>query len=204
MDDGSRHVRVAVYAPLRRRSLLRIATAMVLTTTVAACDRLSSFSRESALFVEGRAVPPELLALISGEGEAARSWRGKMLVLNIWATWCGPCRHEMPSLNRLWGMLDPRKFAVVGISIDVDALLVSEFLLQNAIGYPNFLDPGGKVVRQLGLNVYPETLVISPDGSLVRRVTGWRDWSTPEMVGLIEGLYSTHQGSGPKSIPARH
>lgn len=172
---------------------------MVLTTPVAACDWLSTFSKESPLFVEGRAVPPELLALISGEGEAARPWGGKMLVLNIWATWCGPCRNEMPSLHRLWEILDPQKFAVIGISIDVDALLVSEFLLQNGIGYSNFLDPGGKVVRQLGLNAYPETLVISPDRRLVRRVTGSRDWSTPEMVGLIEGLYSTHQDSGPRS-----
>lgn len=199
MNDGSHQVRVVVHAALRRRSLLRIATAMVLTTTLAACERLSTFSKESPLFVEGRAVPPELLALISGEGEAAQPWAGKMLILNIWATWCGPCRNEMPSLNRLWAILDPQRFAVAGISIDVDPLLVSEFLLQHGIGYSNFLDPSGKVVRELGLNTYPETLVISPDRRLVRRETGWRDWGTPEMVSLIEGLYLTHQGSGPKS-----
>ena len=185
MNDGSHQVQVAVDAPLRRRSLLRVTTAMGLMTTVAACDWLSTFSKDSPLFVEGRAVPPELLALISGQGEAARSLRGKMLVLNIWATWCGPCRNEMPSLNRLSEILDPQKFAVVGVSIDVDALLVSEFLLQNGIGYSNFLDRNGKVVRQLGLKAYPETLVIAPDRSLVRRVTGWRDWSTPEMVSFI-------------------
>jgi thiol-disulfide isomerase/thioredoxin len=199
MNDGSHQVQVAMDAPLPRRSLFRVATAMGLMTTVAACDWLSTFSKDSPLFVEGRAVPPELLALISGQGEAARSLRGKMLVLNIWATWCGPCRNEMPSLNRLSKILDPQKFAVVGVSTDVDALLVSEFLLQNGIGYSNFLDPNGKVVRQLGLKAYPETLVIAPDRSLVRRVTGWRDWSTPEMVSFIEGLYLTHQGSGPKS-----
>jgi thiol-disulfide isomerase/thioredoxin len=197
MNDGSHQVRVAVFAPLRRRSLLRRAAAMALTTPLAACDRLSIFPKEAPLLAEGRAVPPELLALISGEGEAARSWGGKVLVLNIWATWCGPCRTEMPSLNRLWGLLDPRKFAVVGISIDVDARLVSEFLLQNGIGYSNFLDPAGKVVRQLGVKAYPETLVISPDRRVLRRVTGWHDWSTPEMVSLIEGLYPTRQDAGP-------
>jgi thiol-disulfide isomerase/thioredoxin len=175
-------------------ALVRIAAASALLNAVVGCDQVSE--PVTSQFVEGREFPPALLAVISGEGAAAESLRGKMLVLNVWATWCTPCRQEMPSLNRLSKMLDPQKFAVVGVSTDADALLVSEFLLQNGIAYPNFLDLNGKVVRQLGLRTYPETFVIAPDRILVRRLTGWREWSSPEMVRFIEGLYPAQPGSG--------
>jgi thiol-disulfide isomerase/thioredoxin len=197
MKEGSHPVQAGVDAPLRRMALLRIAAALGLLTTLAACDWLSTPVPESPHFVEGRTVPPELLALISGQGAAAQALRGKMLVLNIWATWCGPCRIEMPSLNRLSKLLDPQKFAVVGVSTDTDGLLVSEFLLQNGISYSNFWDPAGKVLRQLGLTTYPDTLVIAPDHTLVRRITGLREWSSPEMVKFIEDLYPALPGSGP-------
>lgn len=117
-----------------------------------------------------------------------------MLVLNIWATWCPPCRREMPGLDRLSQTLDPKRFAVIGLSTDEDALLASEFLIQNGITFTNFLDQKGKMSRQLGLQVYPETFVIAQDRTLVRRMTGLRDWSSPDMVSMLEGLYQTHMG----------
>ena len=197
IERRSHRIQMGVEPPSRRTALLRIAAALGLTTTVAACDWLATSSEEPARFVEGRPVPPELLALIHGQGEAAQSLRGKMLVVNVWATWCGPCRIEMPSLNRLSKLLEPQKFAVVGVSTDVDGLLVSEFLLQNGISYSNFWDPAGKVIRQLGLTTYPDTLVIAPDHILVRRITGLREWSSPEMVKFIESLYPEQPGSGP-------
>ena len=143
--------------------------------------------------MEGQTVPKPLLDIISSSSVAAQSLQGKMLVLNIWATWCPPCRREMPSLNRLSSLLDPKRFSVVGISIDADTLLVSEFLLKNGIGFSNINDPGGKVMRQLGLQVYPETFVIAPDRTLVRRMSGWHEWSSPDMVASIEALYVAQQ-----------
>lgn len=186
---------VGLHTPSRRMALVRMAAALVFLNAVVACDQASE--PVTSQFLEGREFPPALLAIISGEEVASESLRGKMLVLNVWATWCAPCRHEMPSLNRLSKMLDPQKFAVVGVSTDADALLVSEFLLQNGIAYANFLDLNGKVVRQLGLRTYPETFVIAPDRTLVRRLTGLREWSSPEMVKFIEGLYPAQPGSGP-------
>ena len=117
-----------------------------------------------------------------------------MLVLNIWATWCPPCRREIPGLDRLSQTLDPKRFAVIGLSTDDDALLASEFLIQNGITFTNFFDQKGKMSRQLGLQVYPETFVIAQDRTLVRRMTGLRDWSSPDMVNMLEGLYQAHTG----------
>lgn len=183
-------------------TLLRAVLALLVLAPVAACD--GAGSRIPSQFVEGQTVPKPLLDIISSSNVAAQSLQGKMLVLNIWATWCPPCRREMPSLNRLSSLLDPKRFSVVGISIDADTLLVSEFLLKNGIGFSNINDPGGKVMRQLGLQVYPETFVIAPDRTLVRRMSGWHEWSSPDMVASIEALYvaqQQHAGAAISDVP---
>ena len=126
-----------------------------------------------------------------------------MLVLNIWATWCPPCRREMPSLELLSKTLDPKRFAVIGLSVDSDALLATEFLAQNKITFANFFDKNGNMSRKLGLTSYPETLVISPDRALVLRKTGFHDWGTPEMVSTLERLYRAQPSVNVGGMDAR-
>ncbi len=116
-----------------------------------------------------------------------------MLVLNVWATWCPPCRREMPSLERLSRTLDPQRFAVIGLSTDQDEKLASEFLLQNQITFANFFDQSGKIAKQLGLKVYPETFVIAPDGTLVERIPGLREWDSAAMLAQLEDAYQRHR-----------
>lgn len=156
-----------------------------------ACERTAS---EPGL-AEGRPFPPLTLNFSSGNVLSTKAFQGKMLVLNVWATWCPPCRREMPSLERLSRTLDPERFAVLGLSTDADELLASEFLLQNGITFANFFDKNGKLAKQLGLKVYPETFVIAPDGTLVQRITGLREWDSPEMVAQLESAYQRHQRS---------
>lgn len=130
----------------------------------------------------------------SANALADPSLRGKMLVLNVWATWCPPCRREMPSLERLSKTLDPKRFAVVGLSTDQDERLAAEFLLQNGITFINYFDENARVSREWGLKVYPETFLIAPDGTLVHRIPGLREWDSPEMVAELESMYQQHQG----------
>ena len=73
--------------------------------------------------------------------------------------------------------------------------LASEFLAQYGISFINFLDQKGTMSRQLGLQVYPETFVIAQDHTLLRRMTGLHDWSSPDMVAMLEGLYRAQAGS---------
>lgn len=142
--------------------------------------------------VEGGAFPAFMLDFIASANEANRTLQGKTLVLNIWATWCSPCRREMPDLERLSQSLDPAHFVVIGLSTDRDALLASEFLAQHRITFTNLFDPDGKVSRQLGLRVYPETFVIGPNRILLRRLTGLHEWNNPAMIDLLEGLHRAH------------
>lgn len=156
----------------------------LLVLTFAACDKPAV-----PLLVEGQAFPSFMLDFVSRANPTAPSQQGKMLVLNVWATWCPPCRQEMPGLERLSKTLDPKRFVVIGVSIDDDAFLVAEFLEQYGITFTNILDQSGKRSRPLELQVYPETFVIAGDGTLVRRITGRRDWGNPDTVKMLEALY---------------
>lgn len=169
--------------------LRRWASLALLLLALVACDQPAA----PPLSV-GQPFPAFMLDFISKNNAAAPSWQGKLLVLNIWATWCPPCRAEMPSLEKLGKTLDPQRFAVVGLSIDADTLLASEFLLQHGISFANFFDQGGQLSRPLGLKAYPETFVIAPDRTLLRRMTGLHDWASPAMVRMLEELYQAQPG----------
>ena len=126
--------------------------------------------------------------LESLEGGAANlaPFAGKTIVLNVWATWCPPCRAELPSLQRLTGRLDPARFAVVGLSIDEDPDYVREFLRETGVAYPNFLDRQRAVAGGLlQVDSYPQTLLIRADGSIGARIVGARDWDADAMLDKI-------------------
>lgn len=149
---------------------------------VSGCDT----QRNSAAFNPGDSLPSLQLIDRAGVEISSERWQGRVLVLNLWATWCGPCREEMPSLQRLSEQLDGRRFKVVGLSVDDDPLLVEEFLLQYGITFSivRALDRKN-LEQQLGVTGYPDTLIFSPAGKLVERVSGGRDWSGQEWLAKI-------------------
>ena len=113
----------------------------------------------------------------------------KVRIINIWATWCPPCRTELPSLQSLSKKLDPEKFEVIGISVDEDADYVREFLKDTGVSYPNYLDSEKKIAGgQFGVDSYPQTLILRPDGVLVDRVIGARDWVSDGFVHQLQQL----------------
>ena len=184
----------ACLARFRSMVIRRVALALFVLTAVAACGQAGV--PKPPRLLEGQAFPASMLDLVSTRSDAPSALDGKMLVLNVWATWCPPCRHEMPGLNRLSKLLDPQRFAVVGVSVDADPLLATEFLLQNGITFPNVQDVNGNVARQMGLQAYPETFVLAPDRTLVRRMSGQHEWGSPDMVNLLEGFYRAQQRTG--------
>jgi thiol-disulfide isomerase/thioredoxin len=143
----------------------------------------------------GQAFPMSMLSQSLGGAVSKPAIQGKFVILNVWATWCLPCRQEMPSLERLSRSLDPKRYAVIGLSIDDDALLALEFLESGGVTFSNFFDQGGMLSKPFGVNVYPETFLIAPDGTLARRLTGARDWSSAETLALIEGVEQSKRGA---------
>lgn len=137
----------------------------------------------------GAPFPALDLPALDGPPLALADYRGRVLVLNVWATWCAPCREEMPSLQRLSDRFTPEQLAVIGLTVDEDTNLAREFLLKYGIRFPIASDPAGAVATGLlGVTGYPDTFIVAPDGRLVERVSGGREWDGEEMVSLLTGL----------------
>lgn len=163
---------------------------------VSACDKPPAnvvAASTQATPVQGAVFPASVLDYLAGGSDANGPFHGKLLVLNIWATWCPPCRREMPGLERLSKTLDPKRFAVVGLSVDADSLLAAEFLVQHGITFTNVFDPGAKIAQILGLKVYPQTFVIGPDRRVLQHLTGQYEWDSPTMIDMVEGIQKVQQ-----------
>ena len=146
-------------------------------------------TQASALTV-GQVVPDIPLAGLDGSKTTLAAYRGKLVVLNAWATWCPPCRREMPSLERLSKALDTGHFAVLGVSVDEQERGVREYLNDKAVTFAAFIDKDLKVVRDtLGIKIYPTTLLIAPNGTLIGALVGPRDWDSPAMIQLLENAW---------------
>ncbi len=117
--------------------------------------------------------------------------KDKLVIAHFWATWCAPCRKEMPSLERLSRKLDPNKFALVGISVDEDINLVKEFKLKYGIKFAKFIDIDMSLAKgRFGVTAFPETFIIGRDGKLVRHMMGEHEWDTPAMLKVLNEAYN--------------
>ena len=120
----------------------------------------------------GETFPLSALEQMTPVGKSNIDIEGKTLLINFWATWCAPCREEMPALQKLSDSLDPERFVVIGISVDKDRNLIREFILQYGIGFPNFQDDKLRLASDLlGIITFPETFIVSPRGVITRRIS---------------------------------
>ena len=141
--------------------------------------------------------PVPEVAFADGEGEPLTldTWRGKIVLLNIWATWCGPCREEMPTLDRLQARLGGDHFEVVALSIDrAGVRVVAKFFKEIRIEHlRTFIDDSGKAARDLKVFGLPATLLIGRDGRELGRLVGPAEWDTPEMIALLKTVIANQQ-----------
>lgn len=129
-----------------------------------------------------------VLERLDGGHDPLAAYRGKVVVLNVWATWCGPCRLELVSLQKLADRLDPQHFVVLGVAIDENPLLVREFLRRKGIDFAAHIDAGHK---HFSLAAVPATYVLGPDGGVRRTVLGEQRWDGGDVV---EWLVSLREG----------
>ena len=119
-----------------------------------------------------------------------RDFRGKIVVLNFWATWCPPCVEEMPSLVQLEQRLSNKGVTVVGVSVDVDGDAYHKFLKDYKVDFLTVRDPDQKTSHLYGTFKYPETYIIDRKGIMRRKFIGAVDWSSPEIVDFLTKLGS--------------
>jgi len=138
---------------------------------------------------EGDAAPPLRLSALQGGEVDRESYRGRVVVVNFWATWCPPCVEEMPSLERLHRALAGEGLVVLGVSVDEDGAALERFVARAGVTFPVLRDPGGRgptaAWRTTG---YPETFVLDGTGRIVSKIVGPSRWDTPEAIAWFRGL----------------
>ncbi|OHC64856.1 MAG: thiol-disulfide isomerase [Rhodocyclales bacterium GWA2_65_19] len=121
---------------------------------------------------------------LSGPSRKLSEFRGKPLVINVWASWCGPCRAEMGSLERL-ARRGGKKFAVIGISTDDYPEAARAFLHQYRTSFSHFIDSRLFLENMLGADRLPLTLLIDAQGRVLGKYYGAKDWDSPEALEVI-------------------
>ncbi|MGH7310879.1 MAG: TlpA disulfide reductase family protein [Candidatus Rokuibacteriota bacterium] len=135
-----------------------------------------------------RAVQDFTLPLVDGKSFRLTGHRGKILLINFWATWCPPCLEEMPALERLWRQHKDNEFVLLAVSLDSDPGLVGPFLTRHRLTFPVALDPKFEVANLYGVRALPATFVVDRLGNLVALALGPRTWDNDAAHSLLEGL----------------
>ena len=125
---------------------------------------------------------------LAGKSERLSDLKGKVVVLNFWATWCPPCVEETPALNRLQKYIDSRGGMVLGISVDEDNAAYENFLKDQGVLFPTYRDVTKKYAADYGTTMYPETYVIDRHGKIARKIVGAQQWDSPEMLAYFDAL----------------
>jgi cytochrome c biogenesis protein CcmG, thiol:disulfide interchange protein DsbE len=153
------------------------------------------WSMEEHIVGVGDTAPNFSISTSAGETVTPRNFGGKVLVLNFWASWCAPCVEEAPSLNQFAKTFKDSGVVVLGVSVDRNEQLYSNFVKRFGVSYPTARDPQEDLSYRYGTYKIPESYIINRDGKVVRKYAGLpeRDgqaisWMDPELVGFVKSL----------------
>jgi cytochrome c biogenesis protein CcmG/thiol:disulfide interchange protein DsbE len=137
---------------------------------------------------EPTAAPDFELPDLAGHPVRLRDFRGQVVLLNLWATWCAPCREEMPALEALARELGPRGLTVVGVNFKESRRPVEAFMKEHGVSFPMLLDGDGRVTERYQVFALPVTFIVDRRGMLVGTVLGIRDWLGPDARAYLDRL----------------
>ncbi|HEX7375044.1 MAG TPA: TlpA disulfide reductase family protein [Steroidobacteraceae bacterium] len=138
----------------------------------------------------GRPLPDVVMSGLNGPPRTLSSYRGRPLIINVWASWCGPCRAEAASLERLaWGEAG-NKYVVIGISTDDDRDAASKWLQSSNATVSHYIDSRLVLEHMLGASAIPLTVLVDAGGRVVARFSGARQWDSVESIRMIERAFA--------------
>jgi thiol-disulfide isomerase/thioredoxin len=137
---------------------------------------------------QGGAAQPIELEDLRGKVHRLADYRGKVVLVNFWATWCAPCREEMPSIDRLRAALEGRPFVVLAVNVGESARIAGDFAAKMPLGFPLLLDREATTTKAWGARILPATFVVGADGAIRYSYLGALDWASPPVRGAIEKL----------------
>ena len=125
---------------------------------------------------------------MDGINHQLSDYRGKTVIINFWATWCPPCREEMPSMERAWNKIKDQNIAMLAINVGEDEDTIFTFTADYPASFTLLLDTSGTMIEQWPVQGLPTTFVVSPDGRLVYRAIGGREWDDDKLLDQIRKL----------------
>lgn len=139
--------------------------------------------------IEGTPAPDFTLPDLNGINHSLSNYKGKVVFLNIWATWCKPCKDEMPSMEKLYQKFKNRDFVMLAVSVDKDGKkAVEPFMREYGLTFPALLDPAGVTSKLYKTTGVPETFIIDKKGVVIHKVIGPRDWSKEPVFEAFERI----------------
>ena len=165
---------------LRLARMLTCALVLLHAAIAVAAGKLEPWS--------GRAAPALELKDLDGRAHDLKAQRGKVVLVNFWATWCEPCREEIPSIQRLRDRMSDKRFAVLMVNVDEPDARVRRYISETRVDLLNVMDQGKRVTGQWAVKVLPSTFLVGPDGRVRYRVIGDMDWNSERAAQVIERL----------------
>lgn len=132
--------------------------------------------------------PPFALPDLDGEVHRLADYRGKVVVLNFWATWCPPCREEMPAMQRAWDEVQDEDIVILGVNVGEDNDTVFLFTADYPVDFPLLLDRQAEVIERYRVTGLPTTYIIDPRGRITHRTIGTREWDDPQLLDALRAL----------------
>lgn len=125
---------------------------------------------------------------MDGKLHQLSDYKGQPVIVNFWATWCPPCREELPSMNRAWKKIKSEGIAMIAINVGEDEDTIFTFTGDYPIDFTILLDETGEVINQWPIKALPTTFVIDTNGRMVYRAIGGREWDSEELLNVVRAL----------------
>lgn len=132
--------------------------------------------------------PDFVLSDLDGNQHRLSDYQGQVVIINFWATWCPPCREEMPSMQRAWEQLEKDGILMLGIDVGEDEDTIFQFTANYPVEFPLLMDSDSSVINQWPVRGLPTTFVVDPKGRIVYRAIGGREWDDPALLSLVRAL----------------
>ena len=128
------------------------------------------------------------LRFLSGGSAFLSSFKGKIVILNFWATWCPPCRAEMPSMEKLYQLYKDKGFEILAVDLGESDETVSQFIKRGNFTFPVMMDSNNKIGIMYGIESIPTSFILNREGKIIARVVGSIHWDSPSMIAAVEEL----------------
>ncbi len=156
--------------------------------TMPALAGAGNASKQSLPPIEEFSAPDFVLPGEDGKTYRLGDYRGKVVVLNFWATWCPPCRYEMPAMERAWQKVKGKGVVFLAVNVGEDEDQIFQFLGDYPVTFPILMDQKGEIVKRYPVVGLPTTYIISPNGRVTHRAVGTREWDHARLISQLLGM----------------